>query len=96
MSGPVQGRVAFAPAWQDHTGTDPRRVFGQHPFSGEPIMEKDAIQYVLCAHCEARIPLEDAIRYEHRLLYGEHFHCRECDPGGVWDCMSHDTDMEVH
>jgi hypothetical protein len=40
--------------------------------------------------------LEEAVRYEHRLLYGEHYHCRECDPEGVWDCMSHDADMEVH
>jgi hypothetical protein len=57
---------------------------------------KETIQYVACAHCDTRLPLEEAVRYEHRLLYGEHYHCRECDPKGVWDCMSHDTDMEVH
>ncbi len=60
------------------------------------MMEKEIIQYVTCAHCNARLPLEEAVRFEHRLLYGEHYHCRECDPKGVWDCMSHDTDMEVH
>ena len=59
-------------------------------------MEKETIQYVRCAHCDARLRLEDAVRYEHRLLYGEHYHCRECDPGGVWDCISHDADTEVH
>jgi hypothetical protein len=25
-------------------------------------------------------------------LYGEHYHCKVCDPKGVWDCMSHDKD----
>lgn len=59
-------------------------------------MQKDDPRFVTCAHCGARIPIEEAVRYEHRLLYGEHYHCRECDPKGVWDCMSHDTDMEVH
>lgn len=59
-------------------------------------MEEEKLRTVTCAHCGEVLPVEEAIRYEHRLLYGEHFHCRECDPGGVWDCMSHDTDMEVH
>ena len=59
-------------------------------------MEKDNSQYVNCAHCDARVRLEEAIQYEHRLLYGEHYHCRDCDPDGIWDCMSHDTDLEVH
>lgn len=54
-------------------------------------------EYVNCTHCGASVRRDEAILYEHRLLYfGEHFHCRECDPNGVWDCMSHDTDMEVH
>ncbi len=60
------------------------------------VMKKENIQYVNCAHCDARVPLEEAVHYEHRLIYGEHYHCRDCDPKGVWDCMSHDTDMEVH
>jgi hypothetical protein len=59
-------------------------------------MSKEDIRVVTCAHCEARVPLDEAVCYEHRLLYGEHYHCRDCDPKGVWDCMSHDTDMEVH
>jgi hypothetical protein len=59
-------------------------------------MKQEQPEWVTCAHCGVRLPLQEAIRYEHRLLYGDHFHCRECDPGGVWDCMSHDTDMEVH
>ena len=40
-------------------------------------MEDKRVEYVTCAHCEVRLPLEEAIRYEHRLLYGDHFHCRE-------------------
>jgi len=52
--------------------------------------------YVTCAHCDIRLRLGDAVRYEHRMLCGEHYHCRECDPKGVWDCMSHDTDSEIH
>ncbi|OIP96923.1 MAG: hypothetical protein AUK55_05150 [Syntrophobacteraceae bacterium CG2_30_61_12] len=53
-------------------------------------------QQVICAHCGKRIARDQAIRYEHHLLYGEHYHCRECDPGGVWDCMSHDFDTDLH
>jgi len=54
-------------------------------------------RYVNCAHCEARLPLDEAILYEHRLIYyTEHYHCGNCDPDGVWDCMSHDTDMDAH
>ena len=69
--------------------------------SGNKIMMKENglkedSQHVQCAHCEARVRLEEAVSYEHRLLYGEHYHCRQCDPDGVWDCMSHDTDLEVH
>ena len=59
-------------------------------------MNKENIQYVNCAHCEARIRLEEAVDYKHRLIYGEHYHCRECDPKGVWDCVSHDVDLDVH
>ncbi len=54
------------------------------------------LAYVACAHCETRVRLEDAVRFEHRLLHAEHYHCRECDPKGVWDCMSHGADAEVH
>jgi len=61
-----------------------------------PVMKKEEIQYVDCAHCEARIPLDKAVDYKHRLLYGEHYHCPDCDPRGNWDCLSHDTDLEVH
>lgn len=68
----------------------------QYQVSWEQVVEKDHSQYVNCAHCGARVRLEEAIAYEHRMLYGEHYHCRDCDPGGVWDCMSHDTDLEVH
>ncbi len=59
-------------------------------------MEKEDDRRVRCAHCGAVVRVEDAVQYEHPLLYGEHYHCRECDPQGVWDCMSHDTDMEAH
>jgi hypothetical protein len=68
----------------------------QYQVLWEHVVEKDNSQYVNCAHCDARVRLEEAIQYEHRLLYGEHYHCRDCDPDGVWDCMSHDTDLEVH
>ncbi|MFZ0946046.1 MAG: CbiX/SirB N-terminal domain-containing protein [Syntrophobacteraceae bacterium] len=43
--------------------------------------------YVTCEHCDIRLRLVDAVRYEHRLLYGQHYHCRECDAKGVWNCM---------
>jgi len=39
---------------------------------------------------------EEAVDYKHNLVYGEHYHCRECDPQGVWDCVSHHVDMDVH
>ena len=60
------------------------------------VMKKESIQYVDCAHCGDRVLLEEAVDYQHRLIYGEHYHCKECDPKGVWDCVSHDVDMEVH
>ena len=59
-------------------------------------MKKENITYVDCAHCGVRIRLEEAVSYECRLLYGEHYHCRECDPDGVWDCVSHDFDTDLH
>ena len=59
-------------------------------------MNKENIRYVDCAHCGARVLLEEAVDYKHRLIYGEHYHCTDCDPKGVWDCVSHDVDMEVH
>ena len=60
------------------------------------IMKEENIQYVTCAHCDARVRLEEAVDYKHNLVYGEHFHCRDCDPEGVWDCVSHHVDMDVH
>jgi len=58
---------------------------------------QETIRYVTCAHCEMRLRQDEAVRYEHRLIYySEHYHCRNCDPDGVWDCMSHDTDMDAH
>lgn len=58
--------------------------------------EKPHQGHVRCAHCGAHIPAEEAVRYRHALLYGDHYHCRECDPEGVWDCMSEDLDGDLH
>ena len=66
-----------------------------HPHA-QQVMEKEKIKYVDCAHCGARVRLDQAVDYKHRLLYGKHYHCQECDPSGNWDCLSHDTDLEVH
>ena len=63
---------------------------------GSHRMKKENVRHVDCAHCGARVPLEEAVDYKHSLIYGEHFHCRECDPKGVWDCVSHHVDMDVH
>ena len=60
------------------------------------VMKKENIQYVNCAHCDARVRLEEAVDYKHTLIYGEHYHCKGCDPKGVWDCVSHHVDMDVH
>jgi len=59
-------------------------------------MEKEDIQYVDCAHCGARVRKEEAVDYKHNLIYGKHYHCRDCDPKGVWDCVSHHFDMDLH
>ncbi len=59
-------------------------------------MNKENIRYVGCAHCEARVRLEEAVSYQSRLIYAEHDHCKECDPDGVWDCVSHDFDTDLH
>jgi hypothetical protein len=59
-------------------------------------MTGDGKVQVNCAHCGALVDLEEAVDYQHRLIYGEHYHCRDCDPAGVWDCLSHDVDLEVH
>ena len=48
-------------------------------------MEKKDIQYVNCAHCGARVHLEEAVHFKSALIYGEHYHCRDCDPEGKWD-----------
>ncbi len=60
------------------------------------IMKKDDVQYVDCAHCGVRVRKDEAVDYKHTLIYGEHYHCRDCDPDGVWDCVSHHVDMDVH
>jgi DNA-directed RNA polymerase subunit RPC12/RpoP len=57
------------------------------------IMKKEDIQYVKCAHCGARIPIKDAVNFKSVFIYGEHYHCRECDPKGQWDCMIDDVAM---
>ena len=54
------------------------------------------IQYIKCAHCGVLVPLEEAVAYESRLIYEEHYHCRDCDPDGVWDCVSHEFDIDLH
>lgn len=59
-------------------------------------MEKANTKYVTCAHCEKKVPLEEAVRYQGVLVYGEHYHCRDCDPDGDWDCLSTDLDLELH
>ncbi len=59
-------------------------------------MKKVDIQYVDCAHCGARVRKDESVDYRHTLIYGEHYHCRGCDPKGVWDCVSHHVDMDVH
>ena len=56
-------------------------------------MKKEDIQYVKCAHCGARIPIKDADNFMSVFIYGEHYHCRECDPKGQWDCMIDDVAM---
>ena len=60
------------------------------------IMQEENSQYVDCAHCGVQVRLEEAVDYQHTLVYGEHYHCRDCDPKGVWDCVSHHVDMDVH
>lgn len=65
--------------------------------NGRKLHKKEETGYVTCEHCEARVRADEAVLYEHRLLYySEHYHCRNCDPEGTWDCMSHDTDMDAH
>ncbi len=59
-------------------------------------MAGDGKVQVNCAHCGALVDPGEAVDYQHRLVYGEHYHCRDCDPDGVWDCLSHDVDLEVH
>ena len=60
------------------------------------VMKKENIKYVNCAHCEARVRLEEAVSYQSRLIYGEHYHCKDCDPDGVWDCVDHEFDTDLH
>ena len=59
-------------------------------------MDIDNIQYVNCAHCGARVRKDEAVDHKHNLIYGEHYHCRECDPDGNWDCLSQELDGELH
>lgn len=56
-------------------------------------MEKEEIQYVTCAHCGARVHIKDAVHFKSVFIYGEHYHCRKCDPSGQWDCMIDDVPM---
>ena len=56
-------------------------------------MEKEDIKHVNCAHCGARVRLEDAVHFKSVFIYGEHYHCRDCDPEGKWDCMIDDVAM---
>ena len=60
------------------------------------IMNKENQKYVECAHCGARIRSDKAIKYNNVLIYGAHYHCRNCDPDGDWDCVSHELDFEMH
>ena len=53
-------------------------------------------EYVNCAHCGAQIHSYEAVHYKNVLIYGEHYHCRDCDPDGDWDCVSHDLDDDLH
>ena len=53
-------------------------------------------EYVKCAHCAEKVPSDKVIQYENTLIYGKHFHCRNCDPDGDWDCLSHDLDDDLH
>lgn len=57
---------------------------------------EDHSEYVSCAHCGAKIPMDEAVQYKNALIYGEHYHCKECDPYGNWDCISHDLDDDMH
>ena len=56
-------------------------------------MKKEDIQYVTCAHCGARIHMKDAVHFKSVFIYGEHYHCKECDPSGQWDCTIDDVPM---
>ena len=78
--------------------TNPKNVENELKFNLQflHIMKKENIQYVDCAHCGERVRQEEAVDYKHSLIYGEHYHCRDCDPKAVWDCVSHHVDMDVH
>ena len=56
-------------------------------------MKKEDIQYVTCAHCGARIHMKDAVHFKSVFIYGEHYHCKVCDPSGQWDCTIDDVPM---
>lgn len=59
-------------------------------------MKQDIQVYVKCAHCGTQIRSDEAVQYKNNLLYYNHYHCRDCDPDGDWDCLSHDLDDDLH
>jgi transcription initiation factor IIE alpha subunit len=59
-------------------------------------MKEDRHTYVQCAHCAVQIRLDEAVKYTNVLIYGSHYHCKECDPDGDWNCVSHDLDNDLH
>jgi hypothetical protein len=69
------------------------KVTLKYIFIFRSIMEKEDIKHVNCAHCGARVRLEDAVHFKSVFIYGEHYHCRDCDPEGKWDCMIDDVAM---
>lgn len=59
-------------------------------------MKQDIQVYVKCAHCGAQIRSDEAVHYKNVLIYGKHYHCKDCDPDGNWDCLSYDLDDDLH
>jgi hypothetical protein len=59
-------------------------------------MKKREQDYVQCAHCGVKVRFVDAIHPNSFLVNREHYHCKDCDPRGVWDCMSNELDHDLH
>jgi hypothetical protein len=59
-------------------------------------METENRDWVICSHCGARVLAEDAVHCNGALMQGEHYHCRNCDPDGTWDCLSDELDCDLH